>query len=276
VLLIVFGVFTSEAAGWFAAARFRGTLPMLEGSTLFETRAAYDRIRQMSPFHLGLRLLVRHPLRERLTTLADAVIADYRREEPTMGTAEWRQAQDALRWAVQFSPTDGALLGKLRTCEPHVLRISARTQTAAAARSTYRRAVQKFREAAALDVRSFDPYLGISRVAVYGLGDLDGATAAIQDAEKRGYEPGRRERALLGDGYLRRANTSRLLARTLSGEQRRRELERARADYASCVEAFDPIVGFGFAAKNLEICKHQLDIVGRELGEYEEIPIEDR
>ena len=98
----------------------------------------------------------------------------------------------------------------------------------------------------------------------------------LQDAEKRGYEPGRRERALLGDGYLRRANTSRLLARTLSGEQRRRELERARADYASCVEAFDPIVGFGFAAKNLEICKHQLDVVDRELGDYDEIPIGDR
>jgi eukaryotic-like serine/threonine-protein kinase len=276
VMLMAFFVLSSEAAGWFAAARFRATLPTIEGSTLGESRAAYDRIRQMSPFHIGLRLLVRQPLRERLTTLADAVIADYRREEPSMGPAEWRQAQDALRWAVQFAPASTALLGKLRTCEAHVIRISARTQTASAARTTYRRAVERFREAAALDVQSFDPYLGISRVAVYGLGDLDAATTAIQDAEKRGYEPGRRERALLGDGFLRRANTSRLLARTLSGEQHRRELEKARADYASCIDAFDPIVGFGFAAKNLEICKRQLDLVGRELGEYEEIPIGDR
>jgi len=32
------------------------------------------------------------------------------------------------------------------------------------------------------------------------------------------------------------------------------------------VDAFDPIVGFGNAAKNLEICKGQLERIDEELG----------
>ena len=38
------------------------------------------------------------------------------------------------------------------------------------------------------------------------------------------------------------------------------------ADYKGCVDAFDPIVGFGNAAKNLEICKGQLERIDEELG----------
>ena len=117
-----------------------------------------------------------------------------------------------------------------------------------------------------IDDSSFDPYLGISRIAVYGLGDVDQAATAVQEAEKRGYVSGRRERALLGDGYLRRATAGRATARTLSGEQRRRQLEKARDDYQGCIDAFDPIVGFGYAAKNLEVCKGQLERVDEELA----------
>ena len=170
----------------------------------------------------GLRARVNRQLRTRLVALADAVIADYRREEPTMATAEWKQAQQALRWAADLVPPGRALQAKLLTCDAHVLRQAARAQAAATARATYRRAVDTFRAAADLDSSSFDPYLGISRIAVYGLGDVDQAAAAIQEAEKRGYVSGRRERALLGDGYLRRATASRATARTLSGDQRRR------------------------------------------------------
>ena len=183
-----------------------------------------------------------------------------------MAAAEWRQAQQALRWAAELAPHDRRLLARLTTCDAHVIRLGARGQSAANARLTYRRAIEKFRAAAEMDEESFDPYLGISRSAVYGLGDVDQAAAAIQEAEKRGYVSGRRERALLGDGYLRRANASRTRARLLSGDQRTRELEKARADYQGCIEAFDPIVGFGYAAKNMEVCKGALELVVEELA----------
>ena len=123
-----------------------------------------------------------------------------------------------------------------------------------------------------MDPRSFDPYLGITRIAVYGLDDVDQAAAAIAEAEKRGYTSGRRERAQLGDGYMRRADRQRRLARALSGDRHSRELENARADYDRCVTFFDPIVGFAKAADNLEYCKRQIDRIDTELNPDPEKP----
>jgi len=266
VLLALVGFVATEGAAWVAAERFRDGIEGLERATITEKQADYDGIRAASMLGAGLRLRVNRPLKDRLVALAESVISDYRREEPTMPPGEWKQAQQSLQWAARLAPDDNALLAKLLMCEAHVIRLSARTQPPVNARQIYRTAIEKFRIAAELDKSSFDPYLGISRIAVYGLSDVDQASSAIVEAEKRGYVSGRRERALLGDGYLRRANASRSLARTLSGDQRRRELEKARADYEGCIEAFDPIVGFGYAAKNLEVCKGQLQRVDQELA----------
>jgi eukaryotic-like serine/threonine-protein kinase len=266
VLLALVVLVATEGAAWMAAERYRVTLEGLDNQSLVESKSQYEGILGRSLLDAGLRLRVNDPLKSRLVSLADGVIADYRREEPTMGPAAWRQALQSLQWAAQLSYAGNTLMGKLFTCEAHVIRLAARTQTAAAARQTYNRAIDRFRDAAERDPRSFDPYLGISRIAVYGLSDVDQAAAAIEAARSRGYASGRLERALLGDGYLRRANSSRTLARTLSGEQRRRELEKARSDYAECINAFDAIVGFGYAAKNLEVCKKQLERVEQELS----------
>jgi len=266
VLLVLVGIVTTEGVAWVAAERFRDTIDSIERSTIVEKQADYDGIRASSLLDAGLKLRVNGPLENRLVALADSVIADYRREEPTMQPSEWKLAQQSLRWAQQLNPQDKQIFAKLLTCEAHVIRLSARSQPVAVARQTYLNAIEKFRAAAKVDGQTFDPYLGISRIAVYGLSDVDQASAAIVEAEKRGYVSGRRERALLGDGYLRRANATRSLARTLSGDQRRRELEKARADYEGCIEAFDPIVGFGYAAKNLEVCKGQLARIDEELA----------
>jgi serine/threonine-protein kinase len=266
LLLVLVSVIATEGVAWVAAERFRHSLDGIDGRPLAETRASYEGIRAQSVLGTGLRLRVNQLLRSRLVGMADRVIADYRRDEPTMAGPDWRVAQQALRWAAQLAPGDRRLQAKLLTCDAHVIRLAARTQAPAAARATYRRAVDRFRAASELDGESFDPYLGISRIAVYGLGDVDQAASAIQEAEKRGYVSGRRERALLGDGYLRRATAGWATARSLSGDQRRRELEKVRADYKGCVDAFDPIVGFGNAAKNLEICKGQLERLDDELS----------
>ena len=266
VLALLVGLVTTEGVAWVAAERFRRELTNFESRPVAETRSDYEGIRALSVLGTGLCLRVNGPLKYHLVALADSVIADYRREEPTMASVEWKEAQQSLRWAVQLEPQDRHLRSKLLTCDAHVLRLLARGQPQGAARQTYRRAIERFQAAADADPESFDPYLGISRIAVYGLADVDQAAAAIHEAERRGYVSGRRERALLGDGYLRRANASRNLARTLSGDQRRRELEKARTDYQGCIEAFDPIVGFGYAARNLEVCKGQLERIEEEIA----------
>jgi hypothetical protein len=267
VLLAFVGVITTRGAAWVAAERFRDGIQAIDGRTLLDKKQDYDRIRWglVDP---ALRARVNRPLEQRLEALADAVIADYRREEPTMGAAEWRQAGAALQWAIELSPGDAQLLAKKVNADGHLARIAARTQPKGtqAMRRAYQAAIDKFRTAADLDKSSFDPYLAISRIAVYALEDVDSGVAAIQEAQKRGYTSGRRELAQLGDGYLRRGNSSRRLARTLSGVQRRRELEKARGDYGRCIDSFDTIVGFANAAQNLETCKRNLETVAREIS----------
>lgn len=274
-LLAFVGVVMTDGIAWMAAGRFRNRIDGIEGRNLAEIRRDYDNLSEWSVLDAGLRLRVDGPLKDRLVKLADSVIADYRREEPVMGPVEWKQAYEALQWASSLAPRDQPLRSKLLTSEAHVVRLSARGQPAAAARVTHRKALEKFRAAAEMDARSFDPYLGISRIEVYALGDVDDGIAAVQEAEKRGHVPGRPERALLGDGYLKRAQASRAVARALSGEQRRRELEKARADYSNCIAAFDPIVGFGRAAENLEMCKRQLQQLEREIAVLDGILVQE-
>jgi eukaryotic-like serine/threonine-protein kinase len=268
------GLAATEGGAWVASERFRTSVAALDVRTLPQMRNSYDGIRASSLLHLGLRLRVNRPLERRLTALADTVIADYRREEPTVGPADWQQAEKALEWALELSPRDPALRAKQLTCSAHVTRHAARNQPrgSAAGRQMYGAAIEKFRSAAKIDQQSFDPYLGITRIAVYVLDDVDAAAAAITEAEKRGYTSGRRERAQLGDGYMRRGDRIRRLARTLSGAQHDHVLENARADYERCITSFDPIVGFAKAAGNLEYCKRQIERVDSELNPAVEIP----
>jgi serine/threonine protein kinase len=272
-LLLLVSTLAVEGVAWMAAERFRDTVDDIEGRRIAERREDYDRIRAWGALDLGLRWRVHGPLRERLVGFADAVIADYRRDQPTVGLAEWRQARDALSWAQELAPGDRAIRAKQADCDAHVTRIAAQSlpRSAPQRRQLFQSAISRFRRAAELDPTSFDPYLGMSRTLVYGLDDVDGAAAAIVEAEKRGYASSRRERAQLGDGYLRSAERSRRLARTLTGAQRRRELENAHAAYVRCVELFDPVVGFANAAKNLEFCKRQREIVADELEAIGEV-----
>jgi len=267
MLLSLVGMLAFEGVAWVAAERFRQSVDAIDGPHVAARRQDYERISGWGVLDVGLRSRVNGPLRHRLVAIADAVIADYRAEAPTVGSTEWRQADDALGWALQLGPGDSALRAKQAECEAHVARIAAQAQPSGSAqrRQLFQVAISKFQRAAELDPASFDPYLGISRTEVYGFDDVDAAAAATAEAEKRGYHASRREQAQLGDGFLRRAEKSRRLARTLSGDQRRRELENAHAAYARCVELFDPIVGFGNAAHNLEFCKRRLSGVAHDL-----------
>jgi hypothetical protein len=273
-MMATVGLVATEGGAWVASERFRTSVAALDVRALPQMRDSYDGIRASSLLKLGLRLRVNRPLRRRLTALADTVIADYRREEPTVGPADWQQAEKALEWALEISPRNSALRAKQLTCSAHVLRHAARNQPrgSAASRQMYGAAIEQFRSAAKIDQQSFDPYLGITRIAVYVLDDVDAAAAAITEAEKRGYTSGRRERAQLGDGYMRRGDRIRRLTRTLSGAQRDRALGNARADYERCVASFDPIVGFAKAGDNLEYCKRQIERVDSELNPHVEIP----
>jgi len=252
-----------EGVAWMFAARFRETVATIDERSVTKHKEAYDAVDSWGSMDIGLKALVHPRLYPALVAVGDRVIADYRREEPAMGPSEWEQAYAALTWARELAPSsrDRPLRGKQLTVEGQVKRFQAQAAKGGAATLLSQDALATFRRAAEADPESFDPYLGMARVQVYALADVDAAASSIDEAAKRGYVPGRREAALLGDGYLRRATATWRRLRVLTGEQRSRELNKARADYERCVTLFDPIVAFGNSAKNLEICKAQLERV---------------
>jgi hypothetical protein len=255
----------TEGVAWLFAERFRGTMATLDERTVSDVKRAYAAVDRLGVLDLGLGARVDGRLLPSLISVADRVISDYRREEPMMGPSEWRQANEALLWALELSPRTRGLRARQLTAEGHVKRFEAQSARGSAATLLSEAALATFREAAESDPESFDPYLGMARLQVYALADVDAAAASIAEAEKRGYTAGRREAAFLGDGYLTRANASRLRAGRLTGEQRWRELNNAREDYQRCIVFFDPIIAFGNAAENLEICKVQLERIERQL-----------
>jgi serine/threonine-protein kinase len=266
MLLSLVLLVATEGVAWMFAERFRSTIATIDERTVADRHLAYDAVSQWAVIDIGLKARVNKPLLRALIAVGDRVIADYRREEPLMGPAEWGQANEALKWAVDMSLRSGDVLrAKQLTAQGHVQRFAAQSAKGSSATLLSQAAIASFREAAEADPDSFDPFLGMARIQVYLLADVDAAEASIAEAEKRGYRPGRRESALLGDGFLRRATASRRRAGVLTGEQRLRELTSARADYQRCVELFDPIVAFGNAAENLEACKAQRERIDRQL-----------
>lgn len=266
-MIVLIFVIATEGVAWLFAERFRDTMAAIDERSVLDRRRAYAGVDRWAVLDVGLRLRVHGRLRPALLAVADRVIADFRGEEPSMGPAEWMQAYQALAWARDLSVRGASLRGKWLTAEAHVKRFEAQAAPAGSRRTLLSQtAMARFRDAAAADPSSFDPYLGMARIQVYALSDVDGAAASIAEAERRGYTSGRREAALLGDGYLRRATVTRRSAGVLTGDQRWRELNSARADFERCIAFFDPIVAFGNAAANLEICKRELLQIQRQLG----------
>lgn len=258
-------VVATEGVAWMFAERFRDNMVTLDERNVSEQKRAYQAVDHWALLDIGLNARVDGRLQQALIAVGDRVIVDHRREEPLMGPSEWTQANEALIWAREMSPNDLVLTAKQLTAEGHVKRFAAEAARGGSATLLAESALATFRAAAKADPESFDPFLGMARLQVYLLDDVDGAAASIDEAGRRGYVAGRRESALLGDGYLRRATAGRKRAGVLTGEQRLRELNAARDDYQRCVEFFDPIVAFGNAAQNLEICKAQRQRIDRQL-----------
>ena len=260
----VLGVVTTEGVAWLFAERFRDTIAAMDERTVISSRATYEGVARWSLFDVGLKARVNRPLVTALRAIGDRVIADYRHEMPTMGPEEWRQAEEAFAWAQTLAPRDRTLLARHLLADGHVRRLAAQRahpQSTAIAQS----AVMRFRAAAAADPEAFDPYVGMAVTQLYVLGEIDQALQSLAAAVTRGYTVTRRETALVGDAYMRRALIGRRRAGLLTGDQRQSALEKTRNDFQQCVSSFGQIVEFGNAAKHLETCKAQIRQIDQQL-----------
>jgi hypothetical protein len=202
----------------------------------------------------------RRSLQSRLIGGADRVITEYRTSDaPTVTENDWVRAQAALARALQLEPGDKQIRGRMYVCEGHLARIRGTSRNAAKLLHDSR---AKFEEARELMPRSPDPYLGLARLYVYSLGDVEKAEEALRNADRRGYELGRREKAQLADGYKSRGDKfMREAARAAGLPEENDYLKRAKEDYRRAEDLYREIVPFGGSAAGLRRVFDQLELI---------------
>jgi len=230
----------------------------------------YDTLSHRSYLRMGVHGLER-TLTRRVGALSDQVIANYRSTVPTVRERQWQIAQRSLQHALVLAPDSTGLKASLRYCEGHLHRIDGEADKlrhrAATANQHFTEAVSAFREAAALRRDWPDPFLGLARVFIYGLEDVDRAADALKQAEKLGYTIGDRETAQLADGYRARGDSLWQTARQLADMPQESEyLRRASDAYRQAQGLYERVPGFPGVATNLRRTQRSLDqINGRSM-----------
>ena len=247
----------SEVLGMLRAERLRAQIGTIEPADLPTVRSEYSRILDASPLGLAIPLRVDRPLTSRLVDLANRTIYDFRNEAPSVAEAQWRQARECLDLARDLSPEDRTVAAKIAYVEGQIARITANSD------EDRDRAIREFREAARLDPRQPDPYLGLARIAAYWTQDVEALDQAIVAAEERGYMRGRREQAQFGDLYRALGDRAYDAAMRAEGLERIEDLDQAAHYYSKCVEHFTGLHFFD-SETNLRACRRRNDLIEEE------------
>jgi len=247
---IAIGFMVSEGAVWMRAGELARRIPTLESSDVESVRAQYANIRKWAVIGLGLQWRVHEPLRDRMLAVAARPVADYRTDSPSVREVRWRQAAISIALAADLSPGDARVESTRKVIEGHLQRILATTPI------EFQTAIRTFRTAAELDPKSADPHLGLARIHAYNARDVEALIADIRNAEARGYRPGRRERAQLGDAFRMRADAVKRTIDTVAPAERNRRIGQAVSDYKGCVTNLSDL-RFGDSEKNLQYCRLQ-------------------
>jgi serine/threonine protein kinase len=189
----------------------------------------------------------RHAVKRKLTALADNVIATYRdNDTQQVLDGDWKRAHAYLAKALLADAGDESVRGKLRLTEGHIARING---TVHKNQSQLYEAANKFNEAQQLMPKSPDPQLGLARLYVYGLRDIDKADAALQQAEKHGHPLGNREKAQLADGYRQRAERLWKDSRNVRGlPQEKDQVQKVLEDYRRALQLYQGIAPYANAS----------------------------
>ncbi|MGH9632684.1 MAG: serine/threonine-protein kinase [Bryobacteraceae bacterium] len=239
----------------------------IESERLTDMDAAWARYEELADSNYVPLLLwsPRRSIKQRLTAAADRVIQDYRNNNSPSET-DWNRARVAIARALVLDPGDDTLKGKLHLADGHLNRINGPRS------AKLRKAARiNFEMASDLLRKSPDPYLGLAGLYAYGSVDGERLEEALKSAEKRGHSMGRREKALLADGYRARAEKMMEYAGRTAGLPEEEEyLLRADKDFKKAEEFYQEIVPFGNAAASLRLVYERRDKIGMRLRELKE------
>jgi tetratricopeptide (TPR) repeat protein len=223
------------------------SVPSRELATLGPAWSEYQRL---SGDGLGFATSrLRRVLTQRTLTLADRVHATYREGLKVVWEPQWREAREMLARAARANPDSREVNGALRYTEGHLSRINGDARKAKGdeeeAQREYADAITAFREAAQLRPSWPDPFIGLSRTFVLGLGDVDRGADALDQARRLGYNPGPRETVQLAGGYTERGDSLWRNARDLRGMPQERDyLTRASDAYQEALDLYNGVPAF--------------------------------
>jgi serine/threonine protein kinase len=226
----------------------------------------WSRYRKLAPFSLlpgsGLGD-VREELRGALLKSADRVLNSYRGDSPTTTQKGWQKAHDRLQAAVDLNYRDRPTRAKMLYTQAHIDRIDAQAMKARGqkdpARQKLRDAVDGFQDAAKLAPDWPDPYLGLARVYAYEQPDLKQLETALNELERRGYPMGRREKAMLADGYHAQAEQVLAQSQAARGTDQETELlERSRDIFTQTIGLYRDAGNFAGAKTNMAAAAQEL------------------
>ena len=271
LMLIALGLVWNEMTIGFKANRLAATVATRDLDSMDDMWTQYDELSPRSHLRFGIESL-EQTLASRVETLSEQVIANYRSTLPTVRERQWRTAQQNLQRALVLAPRNRSLRASLRYCEGHLHRIDGEAEKArhhaTAADQHFTDAVAAFREAAELRRDWPDPFLGLARVFIYGLDDIDRGADAIKQAQKLGYTTGDRETAQLADGYKVRGDSLWQTARRyVDMPQEAEYLQRATDAYKQAQDLYERIPAYPGVVTNLRRTHRALEQIEERTAE---------
>lgn len=264
LLLLLIGSFLLASQVWVRSeAQAMGR--ELATQTAPDVDSLWTRYRKLAPFSLPGSGLgdVRDELFTALVRSADRTLNAYHGDDPVSTVKGWQKAHDHLQAAVDLNYRDRSARAKMLYAQGHLDRIAAQKARSAGQADEVKRkvrdAVDEYQDAAKLAPGWPDPYLGLAHVYAYEAPDLKQLEGAINELEHRGYAPGRREKAMLADGYRTQAEQVFAQARAAQGTDQEKELlERSRDTFTQAVNLYREAGNFADAKTNMATAAQEL------------------
>ena len=271
LMLVVLGLGANEIQIGNEAGDLARTVSTYDFDKLPSAWNQYDDLRDRSRLGFGTHDLEMALLR-RTNVLVDRIIANYRTPNPTVREVQWMAARDALDRALSFAGDDRELRASLRYCEGHLHRINGEAQKSRGdgdeGQEELTNAVVAFREASDLKQNWQDPFLGLARVFIVGLDDVERGADALTKAVDRGYTLSDREELLLADGFRSRGNSFVKSARQVRGlPQEHDHLSSAADAYRLALMHYQNAPNTGPVPNSIARTQRALVEVEQELGE---------
>ncbi len=256
-MILLVGVGTWEGFAMRSAARLKPDFVQnrLDGDDAW---SKYQAIRNQSL--LGFApLIVRGSLLELLAASCERVFNEYRSSDnPRVREGDWIKCRRYMSYAVQLDSGDRKLEAMLEYASGHISRINRKSLDAIAA----------FQQAASLQPKWPDPYLGMARTYIYSLGDMDRGTQALERAQQLGYSFGKRELAMVADAHRQRGLQDLENAKLVQGTDQEKEfLKKAKSELDDALKTYLQIAPWGDSTTQIVSIQNSLGEVQQRLNE---------